>query len=105
MPPRSTAVVVFLILAAAVSLTGFPQAIPATPGRSGYHVLRTIPVGGTEGWDYVSVVDNVPTQSGARTMAVDAKTHNILLVTAKRGHGARASAVVPNTFVVLVVGK
>jgi DNA-binding beta-propeller fold protein YncE len=55
--------------------------------------------------DNFSVVDNVPTQSGARTMAVDTKTHNVLLVTAKRGHGSTASAVVPNTFVVLVVGK
>jgi YVTN family beta-propeller protein len=55
--------------------------------------------------DQFRVVDNVPTQSGARTMALDTKTHNVLLVTARHGHGATHSLVLPNTFVVLVVGK
>jgi DNA-binding beta-propeller fold protein YncE len=55
--------------------------------------------------DRFRVVDNIPTQSGARTMALDAKTHNVLLVTARHGHGATHSLVLPNTFVVLVVGK
>jgi DNA-binding beta-propeller fold protein YncE len=51
------------------------------------------------------VVDNVSTQSGARTMALDTKTHSVFLVTARHGHGATHSLVLPNTFVVLVVGK
>jgi DNA-binding beta-propeller fold protein YncE len=51
------------------------------------------------------VADNVATQSSARTMALDTKTHNILLVTARHGHGATHSLVLPNTFVVLVVGR
>lgn len=55
--------------------------------------------------DQFRVVENVPTQSGARTMALDTKTHNILLVTARHGHGATHAQVLPNTFVVLVVGK
>jgi DNA-binding beta-propeller fold protein YncE len=55
--------------------------------------------------DRYRVVDNVPTQSGARTMALDEKTHNILLVTARHGHGATHAQVLPNTFVVLVIGK
>jgi hypothetical protein len=55
--------------------------------------------------DKFSVVEDVPTQSGARTMALDTKTHNVLLVTAKRGHGSTHADVLPNTFVVLVVGK
>jgi hypothetical protein len=55
--------------------------------------------------DRFRLVDNVPTQSGARTMALDTKTHNILLVTARHGHGATHSQVLPNTFVVLVIGK
>lgn len=55
--------------------------------------------------DHFRLVDNVPTQSGARTMALDTKTHNILLVTARHGHGATHSQVLPNTFVVLVIGK
>ncbi|HXM20113.1 MAG TPA: YncE family protein [Terriglobales bacterium] len=55
--------------------------------------------------DQFRVVDNVPTQSGARTMALDTKTHNVLLITARHGHGATHSLVLPNTFVVLVIGK
>jgi len=50
-------------------------------------------------------VDNVSTQSGARTMTLDEKTHNVLLVTARHGHGSTHSQVLPDTFVVLVVGK
>jgi DNA-binding beta-propeller fold protein YncE len=55
--------------------------------------------------DKFSVVDNVATQPGARTMTLDSKTHNVLLVTARHGHGATHSQILPNTFVVLVVGK
>jgi hypothetical protein len=55
--------------------------------------------------DRFRVVDNVLTQSGARTMALDAKTHNVVLVTARHGHGATHAQILPNTFVVLVVGK
>jgi DNA-binding beta-propeller fold protein YncE len=55
--------------------------------------------------DHFRVLDNVSTQSGARTMTLDTKTHNVLLVTARHGHGATHSLVLPNTFVVLVVGK
>ena len=60
-----------------------------------------------------SVVDNVPTQPGARTMALDEKTHNVYLVTAKFGPPAAPTAdnphprrtILPDTFVVLVYGK
>jgi hypothetical protein len=60
-----------------------------------------------------SVAENVPTQQGARTMAVDSKTHNVFLVTAKFGPPPAATAdnphprrtILPDTFVVLVVGK
>jgi DNA-binding beta-propeller fold protein YncE len=55
--------------------------------------------------DKFSVVEDVPTQSGARTMALDTKTHNVLLVTARHGHGSTHLDVLPNTFVVLVVGR
>ncbi|HTW59231.1 MAG TPA: YncE family protein [Terriglobales bacterium] len=56
---------------------------------------------------------NVPTQAGARTMALDSKTHNIFVVTAKFGPPPPATAdnphprhsILPGTFVVLVVGK
>ena len=63
--------------------------------------------------DKFSVAENVPTQQGARTMALDSKTHNVWVVTAKFGpppapapdnpHPRRS--IVPDTFVALVIGK
>jgi hypothetical protein len=60
-----------------------------------------------------SVVQNVPTERGARTMALDAKTHNVYLVTAKFGPRPASTAqeshprppILPDSFEVLVVGK
>jgi len=60
-----------------------------------------------------SVAENVPTQPGARTLALDSKTHNVFVVTAKFGPPPAATAenphprrsIEPDTFVVLVVGK
>lgn len=60
-----------------------------------------------------SVRENVPTQRGARTMEFDPKTHNIYMVTAKFGPPPAATAdqphprpsILPDSFVVLVVGK
>jgi YVTN family beta-propeller protein len=63
--------------------------------------------------DKFSTVQNVPTQKGARTMALDPKTHNVFLVTAKFGTPPAPTKdqphprppVLPDSFVVLVVGK
>ena len=63
--------------------------------------------------DKYSVAEDVPTQRGARTMALDPKTHNIYLVTAQFGPRPAPStqnphprpAILPDTFVVIVVGK
>jgi DNA-binding beta-propeller fold protein YncE len=57
--------------------------------------------------------ENVPTQKGARTLALDAKTHNVFVVTAQFGTRPEPTAdnphprpaMVPDSFVVLVVGK
>jgi YVTN family beta-propeller protein len=54
-----------------------------------------------DGTGNYTAVGNVPTQSGARTMALDTQTHNIYLVTAK---GQRRNFE-KGSFVVLVVGK
>jgi DNA-binding beta-propeller fold protein YncE len=59
------------------------------------------------------LVETVPTQTGARTLALDSKTHNVFVVTAKFGPPPAATAdnphprhsIVPDTFVVLVVAK
>lgn len=60
-----------------------------------------------------TVAETVPTQEGARTMALDAKTHNVYTVTANFGPPPPPTAdnphprrsIIPDTFVVLVVGK
>jgi len=54
-----------------------------------------------------SVLANVATQAGARTMALDTKTHHVFLVTArfkKAAEGQRRPAMEPDSFVVLEVG-
>jgi DNA-binding beta-propeller fold protein YncE len=63
--------------------------------------------------DKFSVAENVKTQSGARTMALDSKTHNVFTVTAKFGPPPAATAdnphprrtIASDTFVVLVLSK
>jgi DNA-binding beta-propeller fold protein YncE len=60
-----------------------------------------------------SVVENVKTQEGARTLALDEKTHQVFVVTAKFGPAPAATpeqphprpTILPDTFVVLVLGK
>jgi DNA-binding beta-propeller fold protein YncE len=62
--------------------------------------------------DTFSVVENVQTQPGAKTMALDPKSHNIYLVTAKFEPATPPSAdaprpkrtMVPGSFVVIVMG-
>jgi DNA-binding beta-propeller fold protein YncE len=63
--------------------------------------------------DKFSVIESIPTQRGARTMAIDAKTHNIFLVTAQFGPAPEPTperphprpSIIPDTFVILVFGK
>ena len=63
--------------------------------------------------DKFNIAENVPTQEGARTMALDPKTHTVYTVTAKFGPRPAPTAdnphprpsIEPDSFVVLVVGK
>jgi hypothetical protein len=63
--------------------------------------------------DKYSVLQSVPTQARARTMELDPKTHQVFLVTADFGPKPAATAdqpnprppILPDSFVVLVVGK
>ena len=63
--------------------------------------------------DKFSVVENVPTQRGARTMTLDPTKHQVFLVTAKFGPPPAATAeqprprpaILPDSFVVLVDGQ
>jgi DNA-binding beta-propeller fold protein YncE len=63
--------------------------------------------------DKFSVAENVKTEQGARTLALDTKTHNVFVVTAKFGPPPAATAdnphprrtILPDSFVVLVLSK
>ena len=63
--------------------------------------------------DKFAVVENVATQRGARTLTLDPKTHQVFVVTAKFGPPPAATseqprprpAILPDSFVVLVVGR
>jgi len=54
-------------------VVAFSQAAGPTPAASGYHVIKTIPVGGEGGWDYIYV------DSDARRVYVSRGTHVIVL--------------------------
>jgi len=77
-------------------------------GRDG-----TLTVVQEESENKFSIVENVITQKGARTIALDAKTHNVYLPTAQFGPPPAPTAerptprpsVIPNSFVILVFGK
>ena len=56
-------------LAVCVLLAGFGWATPALPGTSGYHILKTIPLPGTEGWDYLTM------DSAARILYISRGNH------------------------------
>jgi hypothetical protein len=62
--------------------------------------------------DKFTVVENVPTQRGARTMTIDPQTHRIFMVTAEFGPTPAPTAdqprprptTVPGTFTLLILG-
>jgi DNA-binding beta-propeller fold protein YncE len=80
----------------------------ASNGQSG-----TLTVVHEDSPDKFSVVEDVPTQRGARTMALDPKTHEVYLVTADFTPPPAPTAdnprprpgLVPDSFVVLVFGR
>jgi DNA-binding beta-propeller fold protein YncE len=63
--------------------------------------------------DTYTLVTNVPTQRGARTMEIDPKTHRVYLVTAELGPQPQSTAddphplppTTPGTFTLLVYGR
>ncbi len=61
-----------LFAAALFSAAIFSQAA-AKPGASGYHVIKTVPVPGDEGWDYVYV------DSDARRVYISHATHVVVM--------------------------
>ena len=54
---QSTVVIAAAILSIVATLLLVDSALAVPPGASGYHVVKTIPIGGPGRWDYI-VVDS-----------------------------------------------
>ena len=77
-----------LLLATLVSTTALllvitgaaSHAAPPAPGASGYHVIKTVPIPGDEGWDYLLVDSNarrVYVSHGSHVVVMNADTYAI----------------------------
>jgi DNA-binding beta-propeller fold protein YncE len=79
---------------------------PGTKLTFSSNIDATLTVVRQEGKDNYSVLDTVQTEPGARTMAIDLKTHTLYLSSAKFGpkpEGSRFPSVIPDTFKVLIL--
>ena len=68
----------------------------------------TLTVVKQDGPDKYSVMENVPTKTGARTMGLDLKTHQVVLPTADMippKEGERRPTMKPGTFVLVIVAR
>jgi DNA-binding beta-propeller fold protein YncE len=103
-------VITTLPIGEGVDATTFDEATGLAFASCGEGVLTVIR---EDSPDRFSVAENVPTQQGARTLALDAKTHNVFVVTAKFGPPPSATtdnprprrSIMPDSFVVIVLGK
>jgi DNA-binding beta-propeller fold protein YncE len=79
---------------------------PANKEAFSSNIDATLTVVRQEGKDKYSVLETVQTEPGARTMAMDVKTHTLYISSAKFGpkpEGSRFPSVVPDTFKVLIL--
>src|SRR6266851_10119987 len=70
-----------LAVAVIFSAVVFSHAASPAPAGSGYHVIKTVPVGGDGGWDYVYVDSDarrVYVSRGTHTMVLDADTYAVV---------------------------
>lgn len=77
----SSLLTVIASLAAAMIFGSFSLAAAPAPDSSGYHVIKTIPLGGEGGWDYVFVDSDarrVYVSRGTHVMVLDADTHAVV---------------------------
>jgi hypothetical protein len=66
-------IIAVFFLALALSAGSFPGAAVLSPGASGYHVIKTVPVPGEEGWDYIAV------DSDARRIYISHGSHVVVM--------------------------
>jgi hypothetical protein len=67
------AIVTSLTLAITFGVALFSRIAAASPGASGYHVVKTVPVPGEDGWDYIAV------DSDARRVYISHGTHVVVM--------------------------
>lgn len=63
------------------SVVAFSRTASPAPASSGYHVIKTVPVGGDGGWDYVYVDSDarrVYVSRGTHTMVLDADSYAVV---------------------------
>lgn len=63
----------FLLILIGFCVASLPLAAAPSPGPSGYKVIKTVPLGGEGGWDYVYV------DSGARRVYISRGTHTVVM--------------------------
>jgi DNA-binding beta-propeller fold protein YncE len=103
-------VITTLPIGSGVDATAFDPATQLAFSSNGEGTLTVIH---EDSPDKFTVLENVATQRGARTMALDPKTHKIFLVSADFGPPPAPTperprprpSILPGTFVVLVMGK
>jgi len=103
-------VITSLPIGRGVDAAGFDPATRRAYSSNGAGSLTVVQ---EEGPDSLRVLEDVPTQPGARTMALDEKSHRVLLVSASFGPPPAATAehphprgpVLPESFVLLVYGE
>lgn len=62
-----------VLIALGFCVGALPLSAEPSPGASGYKVIKTVPVGGEGGWDYVYV------DSGARRVYISRGTHTVVM--------------------------
>jgi len=70
-----------LAVAVVFSAVAFSRTAAPAPAGSGYHVIKTVPVGGEGGWDYVYIDSDarrVYVSRGTHTMVLDADTYAVV---------------------------
>jgi hypothetical protein len=83
MRKRFTVLTILGSLAVAIifSAVGFSRAAAPAPAGSGYHVIKTVPVGGDGGWDYVYVDSDarrIYISRGTRVIVLDADSYAVV---------------------------
>jgi hypothetical protein len=70
---RKTLTIFAITAALSLAVARFPHTTLAAPAASGYHVIKTVPVPGDEGWDYVAV------DSDARRVYISHGSHVVVM--------------------------